>query len=130
MTAHNLPPTAPRQHWEPGPGPFETFGEMWDSEELPRPQTSRQRLVDLLNDVPSGELPEYRLGRHYAVCLLSALAAACEDTHKDAEEALAVADQFLRPLGEMDDPELLRDFIAGIARQLEVAVENELSPVD
>ena len=131
MTVYNFPsPLDPRDPWDPEPGPHKTFEEMWDSGELPRPKSEMEELQQVLGDVPEGALPYFRLGRQYAVCLIRAFAAAHADMHNDVEGVLAVADGILQPLGEISDPELLRDFIAGAAREIEISIEDTLSPLD
>ncbi|QIK74703.1 hypothetical protein [Nocardioides piscis] len=66
---------------------------------------------------PHGELPEYRLGRQYAYCAVEAL----RGQRHTPRDAIDVGDQYLNALSDITDPELLRDFIAGVARGIEAA---------
>ncbi|WP_182378660.1 hypothetical protein [Nocardioides sp. WS12] len=59
----------------------------------------------------------YNLGREYARDATEAHADAAAGNIEAARNEWAQADSRLGPLGELDDPEQLRDFIAGVARE-------------
>lgn len=74
--------------------------------------------------IPDGHVPAYALGRRYAYCAVEALVG----DEYDPSEAIQVGDVFLGPLIDVNDPEELRDFIAGLARGIESATtEREVA---
>lgn len=74
---------------------------------------------DASPEQPPDDMGLYRLGRQYATAITDALHSAISHSPAATTDALQIADALLGPIGDISDPDSLRNFIAGLANQFE-----------